>query len=284
LSVVVVTGLALGSNERSLCLRLSNRYVAGLWLRFRPFLALVGARVSNRKEEDAGAPLLLGTNDGASDETGESAVGLDGLRVFIWKWPCSTLVGVGELVLSSEILPVVATVGASCSCDLWEPATDGAGVVALGCELSDVGAGEALGENRVAAVGVLVEGVRTGVRTGARTGARTVGDDGADGEEAGDAVFEGDGVFKRDGRLGFMFIIIIMFILFIMFIFPVGGLPVGRHFELLLFDPLQLDAGREPIPETFELQPQLLWTECPEEPLLLLLAPLEGEPEPDEVS
>jgi hypothetical protein len=134
-------------------------------------------------------------------------------------------------------------------------------VVALGCELSDVGAGEALGENRVAAVGVLVEGVRTGVRTGARTGARTVGDDGADGEEAGDAVFEGDGVFKRDGRLGFMFIIIIiiMFILFIMFIFPVGGLPVGWHFELLLFDPLQLDAGREPLfPETFELQPQLL--------------------------
>jgi hypothetical protein len=126
-------------------------------------------------------------------------------------------------------------------------------VVALGCELSDVGAGEALGENRVAAVGVLVEGVRTGVRTGART----VGD-GADGVSAGDAVFEGDGVSKLDGRFGCMFIIIIMFILFIMFIFPVGGLPVGRHFELLLFEPLQLDAGRDPFPETFELQPQLL--------------------------
>jgi hypothetical protein len=91
--VVSGAGPALGSKERSLCLfmRLSNRYVAGLWLRFRPFLALVGARVSNRKEEETGAPLLLGTNDGTNDGTSEGAddddkeVGLDGLRVFIWK-------------------------------------------------------------------------------------------------------------------------------------------------------------------------------------------------------
>ena len=166
-------------------------------------------------------------------------------------------------MLSSE-LSVVAPLGASCPCDLRDPATDGAGVVALGWELSDVGCGE-VGENSVAAVGAMVEG------------AKTVGD----GATAGVAVVVvGDGEFV--GRLGFIFIIMFMFIIFIIFIFPVGGFPVGRHFELLLFEPLQV-AGREPFPATFELQPQLFWLERPEEEPLPLLAPFE-ELELEEVS
>jgi hypothetical protein len=127
------------------------------------------------------------------------------------------------------------------------PAEEGTGVVALGWEFSDVGWGEALGEVIVAAVGAPVV-----------EGASAVGD----GATAGAVGVVGDGDGELDGRLGFMFIIMfmfmfILFIIIIMFFCPVGGLPVGRHFELLLFEPLQI-AGGAPFPPAFHVQPQLL--------------------------